>query len=248
MSRLVTFGCSFTYGAELPDCQNPESLKNTPSEYAWPQLAAQQLNLECVNTAEPGFGNKHILHEIINFDFLPSDIVIVLWSFFNRHCVITENHTVVDLGPWHICSDSSYASNASAAYYKDPGLHSTLDDIFTNVLYIQHAHNFLKNRGVTAIHASIPGPVKSLNTLYRVTNPRSWGALMNNKDGLDLIKNHVSMCKKWNDIRPEIVFNDAVRFGKMPGGHPGLKAHQSFAGRLVKHIEQKRQGTSTWAD
>lgn len=88
MPRLVTFGCSFTYGSALADTYE---FKPGPSIYAWPNIAANELNLECVNKGMPGAGNKEILHHIQNFDFHEDDIVCILWTYHARWSVIKEN-------------------------------------------------------------------------------------------------------------------------------------------------------------
>ena len=51
MSRLITFGDSFTYGHGLVDCHVPE--KNwqgpNPSKFAWPQVLGDMLGIEVIN-------------------------------------------------------------------------------------------------------------------------------------------------------------------------------------------------------
>jgi len=88
MSRLITFGCSFTYGSALSDTYE---YRPGPSVFAWPNIAAKKLNLECVNKGIPGASNKEILHCIQNFNFEPLDFVCILWTYPNRWCTITED-------------------------------------------------------------------------------------------------------------------------------------------------------------
>jgi|688.fasta_scaffold728562_2 hypothetical protein len=87
MSRLLAFGCSYTWGAGLPDTFN--ALKkyksgNKPSEFAWPTLLANKLGLDYLNLSQPGSGNKEILYKVINQTFLENDLVILYWSHFVR--------------------------------------------------------------------------------------------------------------------------------------------------------------------
>jgi len=96
MFRLVTFGCSYTFGQGLTDIY-PHVTK--PSKYAWGQLIADQLKLEHINNGKPGASNKEILNLILNFDYKEDDVVIVCWSHWDRWCVI--KHDVVDqIGIW----------------------------------------------------------------------------------------------------------------------------------------------------
>jgi hypothetical protein len=69
--RLVTFGCSFTYGQGLPDC--PTGVE-APSQYSWPYLLSSQLDRQLVNRGIPGASNLQILNEILNFEFEETDL------------------------------------------------------------------------------------------------------------------------------------------------------------------------------
>ena len=74
MSRLVAFGCSYTYGYGLSDCHiEPNKPGPNPSKLAWPSLLANMLDLEVVNCSNIGASNIHILWRLINFDFKNDD-------------------------------------------------------------------------------------------------------------------------------------------------------------------------------
>lgn len=86
--RLVAFGCSFTRGTALDDIWDFEkgcSIFPQPSKYAWPQLIADKLGLECVNLGKGGHSNKAIWHTIVNFEFHSDDLIFVHWSFLDRY-------------------------------------------------------------------------------------------------------------------------------------------------------------------
>lgn len=94
MSRLVAFGCSYTYGHGLPDCHLGTNLPGPkPSDLAWPSVLAKLLELEVVNRSNPGASNLHILWNLLNFKFKKDDICVVLWTHLHRHVysVLTEN-------------------------------------------------------------------------------------------------------------------------------------------------------------
>lgn len=84
MARLVAFGCSFTYGHGLPDCAIGPHAGTTPSQHAWPALLADKLGRSVVNMSKPGAGNTEILWKLINFDFEPDDLCVIMWSYFTR--------------------------------------------------------------------------------------------------------------------------------------------------------------------
>lgn len=86
MSRLVTFGCSFTYGHGLPDCFiPPKGFGPLPSRLGWVNQLSEKLNLISYNFGIPGSGNKEILSKILTQNYLENDTVIVGWSQFHRY-------------------------------------------------------------------------------------------------------------------------------------------------------------------
>jgi hypothetical protein len=86
MPRLVTFGCSYTFGHGLVDCFMPPTNPGLhPSSYAWPNLLAKKLGYECLNLSNPGSGNFEILMRILQTSFEKDDLVITQFSFFNRY-------------------------------------------------------------------------------------------------------------------------------------------------------------------
>lgn len=88
MRRLITFGCSHTYG----QCLSSRQL-------AWPYRLASLLNLECINCGEEGASNKRIWYNIVNFDFNKDDTIVVQWSYPERWCVL-DSKDVKHIGSW----------------------------------------------------------------------------------------------------------------------------------------------------
>lgn len=105
-SRLITFGCSYTYGIGLPDCINVPliDLVRPPSKMGWPALVANYLNLDLVNMSYPGASNFEILYSILEFKFKPSDTIVIMWSHYLRDIFFTRWFKFVmfrrRLGPW----------------------------------------------------------------------------------------------------------------------------------------------------
>jgi hypothetical protein len=81
MSRLVSFGCSYTRGAGLI---NPEI-------ESWPVVLATLLNRSIDNRAVSGSSNLQILWQIINYNFESDDIVFVMWSHFTRDIIFDSD-------------------------------------------------------------------------------------------------------------------------------------------------------------
>ena len=128
--RVIVFGASYAYGHGLPDCHIDNDQPGlTPSIYAWPQIVADYLDLECVNMSEPGASNKRIWHTIINFNFKETDTALVLWTGIDRTCVLTDASTINDIGPW---------MDTAIEYYKK--YHTDYDAEMQAKLYISHSN------------------------------------------------------------------------------------------------------------
>jgi len=91
MSRLITFGCSMTYGHGLADClQNDNGPGYVSSKFAWPEHLGRYLEKDVINKSKPGASNLEILYHILNFEFDQDDIVVILWSFPSRDLIFNE--------------------------------------------------------------------------------------------------------------------------------------------------------------
>lgn len=146
MARLVSFGCSITYGQGLPDCyvQNTSdptgfSPRIYPSKYAWPNILAQKLSLESDNKGIPGASNKEILLKVLDTKFNRDDIVILLWSYTQRSIIFENKDSKTRFLPF------MPESNIKKEFYT---LHTEHDLIFQSVLDIHHANMFLLNKDI----------------------------------------------------------------------------------------------------
>jgi hypothetical protein len=114
MSRLIAYGCSYTYGHSLDDCVDPDNEAlpgSVPSKFAYPQQVADALGIdECVNRAVPGSGNFNILLQLLDYDYRPDDVVIVMWTNFYRAAIIQQDSSVVNLNHWLITGEPSNPS------------------------------------------------------------------------------------------------------------------------------------------
>ena len=148
MSRLVAFGCSLTYGHGLPDCfVPPDDAGPEPSKFSWPQILANAMGKECINLSSPGSSNKRIWHNIVNFKFKADDIVFILWSYPIRSAVLNDRHSVQNIGPWLIDSDS-----ATNKFYD---LYTDYDIEMQSKLFISHSNLFLKSQDIVVYNLII---------------------------------------------------------------------------------------------
>ena len=145
MSRLVTFGCSHTYGMGLED----------PSKEAWPHVLGKLIGKEkVVNKGNTGASIKEITHTAFNFKFLPTDTVVILWTHLNRYC-ITGKERCIRINPWFVDKDS-----LSDYYYKN--VHTEYDDMFQSRSFILSTEYVIREKVDSLYHAFSDGKVLNL--------------------------------------------------------------------------------------
>ena len=216
--RLVTFGCSQTFGHALPDVwdyKNKQPLTDQgPSKHAWAQLLADKLNLECCNFGLSGAGNKEIWWNAINYDFKKTDIVIVLWSVLNRYCIIKNSPTYSETQ-----SFSPFDKNLEAVnFYKY--LHNDFDMISDFYIRCNHLHSFLNNKIKLINHGILDHTLR--HKIYKVHN--------------------ADYRVKFNKILFLTTFFPDIKKNcpaALDNSHPGLEAHTQFAEEIYNEIKNE---------
>ena len=151
MSRLITFGCSYTYGKGLEDCQDWPLLNNSmdsskPSQLGWAKQLADKLNVELVNKSHPGAGNLEILYEVLQFNFKDDDIVVIMWSHYLRDMLFTR------FFKWKFFRRRLGAWKNTGLAKKWVEQMSERDYSMRTWLYMQHASLFLNSKRIKYIH------------------------------------------------------------------------------------------------
>lgn len=135
MSRLVVFGCSYSYGQGLPDCYiEPNMPGPTPSEFSWVSILGKNLGLEVMNLSRPGSSNLRILDTILNAEIKKDDLVIVQWSFIERGMLFLKDKKI-DVGHW-------IKDDVVKQYYLAHTQHDLCQQTFLNM---HHADLYLKS-------------------------------------------------------------------------------------------------------
>ena len=160
MSRLITFGCSNTYGHGLEDCVTDNGHPGQlASKTAWPNTIGKLLNCaEVINRSTPGASNKLIWKTIVDFDFKQDDLVIIMWSHLDRHCFF-PNDRYLPIGPW-------IKDKANKFYYK--ALYSENDSILDFFNRADHAKRYLDSLNIKNLHTAIGS--STINTLLKLPN------------------------------------------------------------------------------
>ena len=213
--RLFAFGCSNTYGEGLPDCWQPEIhlYGEEPSKLAWPQLLADDLNLECRNIAIPGCSNKHITNRMLNTDleekFTKDDTVVFLWTYFSRSCFFQEEGKprrlmVADLKNPYIKRENQ---KWQRRYFKE--YYTEIDSLIDNYTRFNFAKMYLDKKGIKNYHFTCHEPWDTKD----ITAPR------------------------WSEVVfPEIRFNFNLPRA-LDNMHPGIEAQREMASDILNYIK-----------
>ena len=210
MARLIAFGCSFTYGHGLPDCAIGNDAGPEPSQHSWPALLADKLGRSVVNMSRPGSGNTEILWKLINFDFEPDDLCVIMWSYFTRSefYVFTE-----DPKGFRIKEDKN-----NPRFYLNEDMFLQ-HNIIANLLTMDHAARYLEDLNIKSY--AIIGP-------KRVDNKLKVGS------GNFYFREH----DKINISNLDLSFDltQCIEDAGLDGCHPGIKSHRRIAKTLYERI------------
>lgn len=148
MPRLLAFGCSYTYGEGLDDCWvlDKEKPRDSPSSFAWPSLVAKELNRKVYNYGIPGASNKQIWYNILNKSFKQDDLIVILWTHFDRSCIIHDNGTTKRILP----VDVKRKKRFSRIYYQE--YWSSLDSMLDNFARMNLIDFYLKSKKIKVYH------------------------------------------------------------------------------------------------
>ena len=154
MKRLIVFGCSNTYGEGLRDCGDASNnwAGDEPSKLAWPDKLAALMGIdEVVNFGLGGQGNKrihnHVIEKVesglINPD---TDVVVILWSFFSRHCIFHDDGSIERFLPIDLKKRKTIKLMRVHRWYNN--YYSFKDQHFENYTRISHARHYLNSKGI----------------------------------------------------------------------------------------------------
>lgn len=149
MKRLVTYGCSHTFGEGVID----------PEVNSWPAILSTKLNLTLLNLGIPGGSNRYIQHKVVNTDFDKDDTVIILWTYPDRYHFFENRskHT----GLINIWSESEN----SKFWFKN--LSNSYNEQFDNQTIVNQVNLFLLDKGVEVFNLVVE---KDFNYYFKLGN------------------------------------------------------------------------------
>lgn len=134
LNRLITHGCSFTYGEELID----------PKNQSWPAVLSRALNVELINLAKCAYSNDGIIHDIVTFDFKEGDLVIIGWTHTHRLMFVDNNGWYTTLPFYNNVSEYKHRETIAKLILETSSDKWLYERWLGQVLLLQHYFNSKK--------------------------------------------------------------------------------------------------------
>jgi hypothetical protein len=155
---LLAGGDSFTWGNELPDCD-----ESRYSRLSWSALLAEQHGMEYACIAEGGASNQTIARKVMDAVDNDTEMVAVMWTFPVRHeLLLRQDHAIrlgkshLNLSPWHAtCTDADLVDLCIDRYsYHLIHLASHEHHEYQSMLSISALQNFLYKRNIPHVFSA----------------------------------------------------------------------------------------------
>jgi hypothetical protein len=160
--KLVTFGCSFTYGHGLSDCIAEDGSNGpTASEQAWPSVLCKLTGMKVDNASEPGSSNLMITKAIVDYSKYTKDtVVVVMWSNNDRETIYKTGNEKLHMlpgflddtmpGTFWFDKDKNDFKKTITTYYEN--YHEDWNATLNQTIRMNFVHAFLKNKGIKSFH------------------------------------------------------------------------------------------------
>jgi len=200
---LKSFGCSYIFGAEMPD-DGRGGPRATPSRLTWPALLAEDLGLEYECYARSGSGNLQIAEQVLNHLASTEPAVYVIgWTWPDRYDY--KNHD-----QWETiraCDNTKFSDSFFINYYSQ---------------YCNQLQLLLNIKLVSDILTAKKYP-------YIMTYMDNGHVFEVGTPAVTMLQGMADQVLTRFDGQGFNVWCDLNRFPKGPGGHPLQEAHLAAA-------------------
>jgi hypothetical protein len=209
IKKVLTVGCSFTYGDELSDRENT----------AWPYLLAKQNNWQVINLGKSGGSNDRSIRIAFNEIKNQYDLIIVAWTVNSRFEVPYETR-LIDINPQFAKKlkldwvDDYYKYHYDREY--------NYGKWFREIIMLQ---SYFKQMNQKYLFCSTFGIWSDLRGAHFNHYMSKYSDLMNQVDKTYYIDWPMYGMTDWMGDCP-----------KGPGGHPLELGHQRIAEKINEHI------------
>ena len=197
--RLIAAGCSFVWGNELSDVGE---IASNPSQLSFPALLARQHGLDYWCCAVPGGGNDTTVRQVIESEPEQGDMVLVNWTFSDRHEFYFENEGWRNIIP----SKNMFCKEFFVGVQSEYSVYHTVK----NIVFLS---NYLDKKGVPYVYT-----FANMKLQYNTT---AAGILANEIDA--------TRCFYWSDRVNFLGWAQKMGYPIGPGSHPLDAAHAKSA-------------------
>jgi hypothetical protein len=211
--KLKSFGCSFTYGSDLSDCDIPDI---GASQLTWPALLAENNNLIYECHAWPGVGNLQIMHNTLTQASLndPS-VYVVNWTWLDRFDFIDPVKDQI----WHTLRPTGN-NHEHQLYYRH--FYNQYHTMLTNACYIKTTADILNSCGIKFVMTLMD------TTLFDEVDP-GW----QDPRSISLLQKEIKPYITWFENKTFLEFSKEKGFPISETLHPLEDAHRA-AFKLVR--------------
>ena len=217
--KLVTFGCSHTYGHGLSDCIAEDGSNGpTASQQAWPSILSGLTDMKVDNASRPGASNLMITKAIVDYSkYDKNTVVVIMWSNNNRETIYKPGgEEKLHMLPGFLSAgmpkdfwwdkEDTFKKDVTT-YYET--FHEDWNATLNQMIRMNFVHAFLKSKGIQSFHLQIA---------HHHTDPNYFKKF--NVRDLNL---------KYFNWGNDFCIDDAL---DVPNPHPGPKSHALIATNL----------------
>ena len=209
--KLKSFGCSFVWGTDLPDCTD-----TAPSSLSWPALIAQHHGWEYHCAARGGVGNLQILNRVLaelSEPDSPDSVFVISWTWQDRFDYVDQANEWSTLRPSLDSRHADYYFRHLHAEYRDQ--FASLSAVSTAVsLLTQHRQPFVMTTLDPSIFNGVDRRLHHPGTLYA-------------------LQQHIEPHVKMFDGQDFLSWSRQQGFAESPLWHPLEQAHAAAADYVI---------------
>lgn len=153
--KVFAFGCSLTFGTDLPDDNHTEAWPK-PSSLTWPALVAKNRGARYFCQAQGGQGNLAIMSRVMAQSIYHEceDFFVINWTFADRFDYSDPNGLHFNRGVNdYVTLRISEVDPVSTFYFKN--LHSEFRDKVNSLIYIKSVIDSLKAKNCRFLMTNI---------------------------------------------------------------------------------------------
>lgn len=223
--RLVTFGCSHTYGEGiLPEDLLVTGKRKPPSKASWAAKLANKLNCELKNLGQPAASVNYVVERLLSYRPMPNDIIAISFPNLNRFTLFDV------LTKEHVDKNCYIVPRGDKNIHMQKKLYDLFDDynlLRMNTKFVDYAYRILESYNLPYVCRFAVYPyIDKIVDLY--SSHEEAIALMKARSGLVLSQRFLEDLQKPTLIHHRYDTDEKNRYGA-DGRHFSELIHEKYA-------------------